>query len=519
MANKDKDPKVEEKRDPSTTEHENTTSESMLRRDFLRLGVAVALTTPLVGFAACSTPTEPGPSDGGAPESGKPRPKDPQDAVSPEKYDKAKSVQRSPETISLSDTLFPLGVQAGAMEHDGALLWGYASDKKAKTLVVWRKGSNKGENAIVFEKELQPKAGYFHQRVEGLAPGTLYHYAFFQGKAQRSTVGQFRTAWIQDSLKPLTFAATSCTSSRRSPFTALEITAKHDFDVFLQLGDFSYNDGAKTREEYRNKWQPVLKDPGYRAVLSKAGMYLTWDDHEVINNDKFYSISKEHMEIATAAYFENTALDPRKGNTFWTSYRWGKTAEFIVLDCRGERQPSTRHSDDPIYISKKQMAWFKKTLKESPCHFKIILNSVPIIDWSNTTLGTFVMDDRWQGYKKQRTEILEHISSNKLSNIWWISGDLHFGVVAKVDPEGPHSKMYEIMAGPGGNRNILWPIYQKADAEERDKMFPKKQFMHLYGDSAATLVTLDPWKNTVEIKFLHHETGEILYHKTLSQDA
>ena len=65
----------------------------------------------------------------------------------------------------------------------------------------------------------------------------------------------------------------------------------------------------------------------------------------------------------------------------WRSFRWGHSAEVFVLDCRGERRPSTRSVNptrESVYISRAQMDWLKAGLRASPAVFKFIVNSVPI---------------------------------------------------------------------------------------------------------------------------------------------
>jgi histidinol dehydrogenase len=50
-----------------------------------------------------------------------------------------------------------------------------------------------------------------------------------------------------------------------------------------------------------------------------------------------------------------------------------------VLDSRSERLPSTITSEHEQYLSRAQMDWFKQALVDSPCTFKVIMNSVPAL--------------------------------------------------------------------------------------------------------------------------------------------
>ena len=499
--------------DNTSSEENNNSTGGLDRRRFLQTAGAGLVSMALLGLTpACTQPPTDG--DGGNPD-GK-TPTDPQDKVDPTTFDKAKALTKDPASIKEGKTLFPLTVQAGILTSSSAWVWGYTTDDKPKTLRIWREDSDKKLYEAV-HKKLTPAEGYFKHKVEPLAPGTWYFYGFFDGENQRSAIGRFRTALVEGSKKPLTIAATACTKFGNMPYTSMSTTADFDYDMFLHLGDFSYNDPARNKKDYRELWRRTLADPGYKAALSKAGMYVTWDDHEIINNDKWDTISKQHYKDGVDSFFEHTITERIEGDRFWNSYVWGDTAEIFVLDCRSERKYETRKTDDPIYISKEQMAWFKKALSESKAHFKIVMNSVPITDWTGTAMASISADDRWQGYPKQREEILKHITDNKISNVWWITGDFHLSTVNKIDAEGPYSSMYEIMVGPGGNGNPLWPIYQAQPQVARDEQFPPDRFPFFGGDYSATLMTFDPIDNSVRVKFVHHKTKKVLFDQKISQ--
>lgn len=431
--------------------------------------------------------------------------------------DKGKVVTLDAASISQNDKQFSIGVQTGLMAPTSALVWSFTEDKLAKHLKVWRETDKANEVAVVFDKEVEPKEGFFHISVEGLAPGTRYNYAFLEGKEDswtgRSRIGSFRTAFADDCLEPITIAATACTNYKKfKEFKALDIMAKEEFDLFCHLGDFSYNDGASNPEEYHEKWKATLQTPGYAELLARSGLYATWDDHEVINDDKLYKQTPEFRKMARDSYLQHVPQpQDRPGGAFWASYRWGKTAEFFVLDCRGERVP-----DEKIYISKEQMDWVKKALSDSPCHFKVVLNSVPIIAWPS--LWKIALKDRWEGYPKQRDELLDHITSSNIKNVWFLGGDYHVGVVAKVEKEGPRSNLWEIMVGPGGNKvpSSLLSLLEFAK-DDMEAVAPAAQFDLFNPHPAATMITFDPASDTVHVKFTDPETNKVVFDKKLSQ--
>ena len=407
----------------------------------------------------------------------------------------------------VSEKRFPLGVQAGAMRLDSAVLWCLDEGKGAPTLKVWREHPQLQDMVVMaHDAPVKPgDGGYCKAPVSGLLPATWYDYAWFGGP-DRSVVGQFQTAPAAGDKSPLTIAATTCTSlSMSKEFKALSKMAKEPIDLMVHLGDMSYNDGAKTLSQYRGKWRKTLSAQGYRDLLSTAGYYITWDDHEVDNNFNPETMNKAHLKAAKDAFFETTSAERGPKDRLWRSYMWGATAEIFVLDSRSERKPSTAKSDKPIYIGLEQMAWLKAGLKSSKAHFKVLLNSVPITEMPIWYLSK---SDRWQGYEKQRDELLGHIADTGINNVWFLSGDFHLSFVARVGNKGAGKDLYEIAVGPGANLN---PLGIPA-------LFPASQFLHMSATiEVATTLTFDPATNEVHVRYIQASNGKVLYDKKLKQ--
>lgn len=442
-----------------------------------------------------------------------PTPPVPAHTLDPQPYDAAKPVDFAPEGLTLSETLFPQTVSAGAMKPGSVVLWTRAEGVAQVTLRVWRDGSAT-QVKLVAEKVLPVgDGGHVKATVDGLAPGTWYRYGFFDaGFTQRSQLGQVRTAFPEDWLEPLTLGATSCASYRYAPFEPLVAMGKTPMDLWIHLGDISYNDGAYTLEEYRAKWRAQLKDPGYRALMPHAGAYLMWDDHDFENNVDIESKGDQHPQIlsAKAAFFETLPVEQGPNSRLWTRYRWGRTAEFFVLDCRMERKPSQGQ-----YLSKEQMDWLKAGLKDSPCHFKVVCHGVPITTMPPPLWGA--QAERWQGFPAQRTELLDFIVDEKLKNVWFLSGDFHLGLIMKVEATGKYSGLTEICAGPAGNINPLSLVLEPGgDPANKKLAFPPAQFPFAGGGFLTTTLTLNPHTDTVRVVFTDPmQNGKTLCDQTL----
>ncbi len=421
-----------------------------------------------------------------------------------------------PEAVPEDLATFPVAVMAGAMRKDSALLTTFIDSGEPKILRVWRPADGDGEVELIQELEVSSVDGYVQQYVDNLCPGTWYSYAYFTPDGDdfsgRSIIGEFRTAIPDDSMEPLVLAASACNGYGNRPWPALQVTADEYYDMFVHLGDMVYADGSVSLNDFRQVWRDYLavEDGGQLMGLaraySRAGLYATLDDHEVDNNFNPENYDPQELENAMQAWFEIIPLEGADEDyKVWRSYRWGMTAEIIILDCRTERLPSTQNGPNAQYISPEQMEFLKDRLKNSPCHFKIVLNSVPITNMP--FIWDFAANDRWEGYAAQRDELLGYIADEDIANVWFISGDFHVCFVSYIEPNGDGvvAKTREI-AMTGGNTNILGDTLGGS------------QYDYGVGSPRGCLMTFDPVENEVLVRFLDPDNGQDLYAEVLSQD-
>lgn len=439
----------------------------------------------------------------------------------PTDFDQGEALAWDPAALAEDPQRFPRAVSSGAMTSGSALLLTFvAPGADAPRLRVWRDASAAGEVILVRDLEAPVDAdGFSHVPLESLAPGTRYHYAWLLGPegapTARSAIGHVRTAPREGDRPKLRLGASTCTSLANTPYHALELTAEAQPDLFVHLGDVCYQDASRTLEDYRDVWRRTLEDPGYRAILGTCGLYATWDDHEFDDNWDPETFDPARGAIARKTWFESLPVERGPDDRIWRSYRWGSTAEIFVLDCRSERLPSTAETDHAIYMSDAQMAWLKQALADSPCHFKILLNSVPATTMPLPLWG--FQNDRWQGYEQQRDELIDHILDAQIRNVWFLSGDFHVGFVARLEATGPRRNLYEIAVGPGANGPNPIVAVVNNGPEDREYAIPAAQFLHFNGGFASTVLDFDPADDSVTVEFRKFDDGEILYSETLRQ--
>lgn len=345
--------------------------------------------------------------------------------------------------------------------------------------------------------------GFTHVLAEGLRPGGRYRVVFVtrDGGALtgRSAPARFRAALAADSLEPVLLGATSCTNARHRPFAPLQRVGEHgELDFFVHLGDMAYCDDSRSLDEFRAKYAQNFTSEGFRTMFGAAGLYSTWDDHEVDNNFNPETVNPTVLATARRAYFEHRAQrrNPSDPDRIWRSVRWGATLELWMLDGRGERRPSTRRSSGAQYLSRAQMDWLKDGLARSTARFKLVANSVPIANFP-FTFGAG--DDRWEGYAAARNEILDYITTRGIRGVWWLSGDFHLGCVGALEPSGPRSAMREVLAGAGGQ--IPNPLFLSLVAP---------QFDFTTGENNYVTLRADPDRDELTVRFVNG-AGRVIF--------
>lgn len=341
------------------------------------------------------------------------------------------------------DGAFAWGVQSGDVGPNDAWLSVRSLEPSLSLTVV--RGVAAGWEEVHTESNLVPVDGVVQLRLTGLAPDNTYSFAFYATDGQRrSRPGRFRTALAVGQSRVIRFGATHGLGGNW-PWPGLSVAAAERLDFFLLLGDTIYADwGANVGVV--EKWKEALSTEGMLDLTASTSLIATWDDHEVGDNWSYTTPGMDALVAeGLAAYRQAIPQVVGPGGTgVWRTLSWGQAMDVFSMDCRGERRNGN-------YISPEQMTWLKEGLASSTAAFKVILNSVPITDFTGTTIGAIAAADRWQGFTAQRTEILDHIANQQIPGVLWITGDFHIGGVIFVDaPGGVAQDVPEIFAGPSG---------------------------------------------------------------------
>jgi alkaline phosphatase D len=120
-------------------------------------------------------------------------------------------------------------------------------------------------------------------------------------------------------------------------------------------------------------------------------------------------------------------------------------------------------------LGKAQKQWLFEGLASSTALFKCVATSVPF--WGGGR-------DRWDGYPRERGEILQWIRDKKIKGVFFISADLHYAAVTRLPGK---LGLKEVVAGPmAAPMNVI-----ATGTSSRFEFFSNKTFN--YG-----MITIDP---------------------------
>lgn len=354
---------------------------------------------------------------------------------------------------------FALGVAAGDVTDTAAVLWTCAD---TAGMLEWQVAADEEFTTIVRTGQAEASTDAdltVHVDVDGLVPDRVHHYRFIREDEPGtvSAVGRFRTAPPADAAVSLRFAFSGDSDARYVPFDVLRFAADEGLDFFIYLGDIIYGDVpagelgvAVTLGDYRAKYRQNRTDAWLQGLLASTATWSVWDDHEVTNDYSGLDLAAQGRgdQIAAGyqAFFEHMPIR-RTDDLFRTyrSFRFGRTAEFFLLDGRQHREPSASSicggvldplgfllgngASDPVcmlalleprtMLGAEQLDWLKRGLVESTATVKFVVTNVPM-----EFFGLFPYD-RWDGYDQERRELLEFIDANRLQNVWFITTDFH----------------------------------------------------------------------------------------------
>jgi alkaline phosphatase D len=266
-----------------------------------------------------------------------------------------------------------------------------------------------------------------------LRPSTRYYYRALVAGKSAGPIGSFVSAPRPEDNAKVTFCFSGDTRETYKPFTVMGAVREQRPDFFMHLGDTIYadmNGAARHLPEFWAKYRTNRNDAWTQGCYAETSVYVTWDDHEVVND---YYPGNPLAPIGRKAFLDYWPVrcPAGEGERIYRSFRWGRAAEIFMLDSRQYRNPAKN-----TMLGSSQKQWLLDGLAASSAVFKFVATPVPMAGGGS---------DRWDGYPKEREQILHFIKERKIAGVVFLSCDMHYAAITKIPKSGG---LRDITAGP-----------------------------------------------------------------------
>ncbi|MGA0898908.1 MAG: alkaline phosphatase D family protein [Luteolibacter sp.] len=245
-----------------------------------------------------------------------------------------------------------------------------------------------------------------------------------------------------------TIAFGSCFNPKHKKFQIFDGILKHQPDAFLLLGDNIYGD-TEDMEVLRAKYAELDAIPGFAKLRETSRVLATWDDHDYGINDGGNTYKKREESAAIFLdFFKDPADSPRRQREgIYGSYTFGpegRVCQIIMLDTRYFRDvlPRTKEKRKPdavgwydatddtsmTQLGEQQWNWLETQL-QVPANLRIIASSVQV-------LASEKGMENWGHVPHERKRLFDLLKKHKAHQSFFISGDVHFGELSKMDVDG-----------------------------------------------------------------------------------
>jgi alkaline phosphatase D len=325
-------------------------------------------------------------------------------------------------------------------------------------------------------------------RVEGLQPSTLYSYTVVlltEFGSSEARTGTFTTAPAATTAAPFDFVFGGCLGGQgycrtEEGWVIFDQMAATEPDFFLLIGDGVYVDTACMGEGiipgaegpfweldgFRTRYKYHLEDAPYVNFLNETPVYVTWDDHEVINDFGGPDLQRINPRLfmegfqAFSEYWPHNrpVEDPTQ---MYRNFSYGAHAEFFVLDTRSYRDPNVDWDPNPTRLTPKtmlgaaQFAWLQESLAASEATWKFIVTSVPLSYPTGFPEPQVNGRDGWanytepSGYETELLSLIFFLESQGIQNVVFLSGDTHWPYAISYDPDrNGEANFHEFASSP-----------------------------------------------------------------------
>ena len=257
------------------------------------------------------------------------------------------------------------------------------------------------------------------------------------------------TGSAQKNISKIAFG--SC-GSEEHPLPVFDLVVKHSPDLFIFLGDNIYGD-TENMDTLKHKYNRLAAKPSFQNLKQHVPIIATWDDHDFGWNDagRHYPFKKESKEIFLN-FFEEPANSARRNHEgIYTSYMYetrGKKLQIILLDNRTFRDDLKKYNgefkedekyfypldyapyqnSDSTLLGAAQWAWLEDELMK-PADLRLVCSGSQFgIEYNGY--------EAWANFPHEQKRFLELIKKTKANGVLFLTGDVHYGEISKLEEPG-----------------------------------------------------------------------------------
>lgn len=236
------------------------------------------------------------------------------------------------------------------------------------------------------------------------------------------------------------------------PLPVFNEIVKQNPDLFIFLGDNIYGD-TYNMDTLKTKYGRLAAKTSFQNLKKNVEILATWDDHDFGWNDsgRHYPFKEESKELFLDFFEEPQDSERRKREGIYDSYFYAlgdKKIQVILLDTRTFRDDIKKYDgkyendrryfysldytpyleSDSTFLGPAQWQWLESELQKEA--------DIRVIG-SSTQFGIeFNGYEAWANFPHEQTHFLELIKTTKANGVVFISGDVHYAEVSKLEREG-----------------------------------------------------------------------------------
>jgi alkaline phosphatase D len=403
------------------------------------------------------------------------------------------------------------GVASGDVTTGQAVIWSRA-DRRARLIVEWDTADGFRRARRVVGTAATAETGFTATAdLTGLPAGQRIAYrVLFEDLGDPRAVslpvaGSFRTPASNRTSVTLAWSADTVgqgwgINPEWGGLRLYETMRRAAPDVFVHCGDTIYADGplrpevplddgtiwrnlvtpakskvAETLDEFRGNHLYNLTDESMRRFNAEVPVVALWDDHEVLDNwypaevlaaSDRHSVKDVSLLAARAkqAFFEHFPIRAHRGETrrVYRSISCGPALEVFALDMRTYRGPNSpgrqaAMGQETALLGESQRNWLKAALRSSRATWKVVASDMPLgvvvrdspSDFEAVSNGD---DGPPLGRELEIADLLSFLKREKVGNVVWITGDVHYAAAHHYDPVRARfaffDPFWEFVAGP-----------------------------------------------------------------------